>query len=101
MVGLSYMSTFGKWAGRCPNGVESSKRRAQPRGPRYLTQEPTLLHPTKTQRGPTAIDGLVQIHCGLKLNYYHLLWDSHLWTGSPIYIALALSRFFLGSRMGP
>ena len=72
-----------------------------PKGPSYPTQERTLLHPTKTQRGPTAIDGLVQIHCGLKLNYYHLLWDSHLWTGSPIYIALALSRFFLGSRMGP
>ena len=40
--------------------------------------------------GPTAIDGLIQIHCGLKFNYYHLLWDPLLWSGSPIYITLAL-----------
>ena len=46
-VGLSYMSTCGKWPGRCPNGAESSKRIAQQKGPSYLTQKHTLLHPTK------------------------------------------------------
>ena len=50
-VDLSYMSTCGKWPGRCPNGAESSKMIAQQKGPSYLTQKRTLLHPTKTQRG--------------------------------------------------
>jgi hypothetical protein len=36
--------------------------------------------------GPTTIDGFIPIHCGLKFNYYHLLWDPLLWTSSHNYM---------------
>ena len=41
-------------------------------------------------RGPHSYGQMSQIHCAVWNSYCHLLWDPVLWTGSPIYIAVAL-----------
>jgi hypothetical protein len=84
MVGFGGRSEIGEGGDRGGGGGGRSSPATRAKetggwGPRFLFR-----------RGPTPMDGMSRIHCALWNSYCHLLWDPVLWTGSPIYIVVAL-----------